>query len=251
MSLKLAIALLCAAVLGVAQSSSSTTTTTQSPPVQISAEQAAPPQVPPVAVPSATDKPAEGKPAENKRAVKAKGGANKTDPKAPKPITSVEEARTTYVIGPLDVLQIRVWNNPNLTNIYDVRSDGMISIPLVGEVKVDGLTVEQLKKELGKRISDAGQKEPEVDIQVPRVNSKRYYVTGGVRKQGEFSLPQPITVLDALINAGGFTEFSNPKKVYVLRGPYKYYFNYKEVINGKNLEQNIVVMPNDRIVVPD
>ena len=246
MSLKLAIALFCAAVLGVAQSSSSTTTTVQTPPVQPPSESAAPVQAPPVAGP-----PAISGPGGSKQAEKLSRGANKTDPKAPIPITSIEEARTVYVIGPLDVLQIRVWNNPNLSNIYDVRSDGMISIPLVGEVKVDGLTVEQLKKELAKRIAEAGQKDPEVDIQVPRVNSRRYYVTGGVRKQGEFPLPQPIMLLDALINAGGFTEFSNPKKIYVLRGPYKYYFNYKEVINGKNLKQNIVVMPNDRIVVPE
>ena len=156
-----------------------------------------------------------------------------------------------YVIGSLDVLSVKVWGNVNITGIYDVRSDGMISLPLVGEYKADGLTVPQLTTALGKKLDEAGIIKPDVTIEVLRVNSKRYYVSGGVKKSGEFPLPQPITALDALILAGCCTDFANTKKIYVLRDGEKHMFNYKEVIQGRNMGQNIYLKPNDRIFVPE
>lgn len=167
-----------------------------------------------------------------------------------KPTTDLETARTTYRIGPLDVLIIRVWENPNLTGTYDVRSDGMLSMQLIGEVKASNLTVEQLKAELGKRIIEAGQKNPDVDVQVARVNSKKYYVTGAVRKTGEFPLPEPITVLDAIILAGGPSDFAKQTKCYLLRDGHKWEFNYKNLLTGKDMSKNYVVFPGDRIVMP-
>jgi polysaccharide export outer membrane protein len=165
---------------------------------------------------------------------------------------SAEPAGATkrYVIGALDVLFVRVWNNTNLTGLVDVRPDGMISMPLVGEVRADGLTVEQFKDALRTRLSDYFANIPEVDVQVTKINSKKYYVIGEVLKQGEFPLVGETTVLDALSNAGGFKDFANLKKIYVLRGSQKLMFNYKDVRNAKHLEQNIKLEPGDRIFVP-
>lgn len=255
MPLKLATALFCAAALGVAQTSNPTTTTVPATvPAQAETQPAKPApdatNSPALKVPDSAPSQADAKPTETKKAAAKKGKKGAADDDE-KPITDVKLARKTYVIGPLDVLQIKVWRNADLTNLYDVRPDGMISMPLVGEVKADGLTVEELKAELNRRITEAGQKTPDVDVQVPKINSKKFYVTGGVKKTGEFPLPEPITVLDALMNTGGFTDFANKKKIFILRGTHKYLFNYNDVVNGKRPDQNIVVMPNDKIVIPE
>jgi polysaccharide biosynthesis/export protein len=154
-----------------------------------------------------------------------------------------------YVIGSLDVLYIRVWNNPNLSGPVDVRPDGMMSLPLIGEVKADGLTPEQLKTTLKTRLNDF-LNSPEVDVQVTKVNSKRYFINGEVLRTGPFPLVEATTVLDALSNAGGFKDFANTKKIYILRGKEKFNFNYKDVSKGKNMEQNILLQNGDRIFVP-
>jgi polysaccharide export outer membrane protein len=91
---------------------------------------------------------------------------------------------------------------------------------------------------------------PEVNVQVARVNSKRYFIFGEVARGGEFPLVADTTVLEALSNTGGFREFANPKKIYVLRGTKKLKFNYKEVSQGKHMEQNLVLENGDKIFVP-
>jgi len=159
------------------------------------------------------------------------------------------EGQKLYVIGPLGVLIIKVSNNANLSGPEDVRSDGMLSMPLIGEVKADGLTTRQLKDTLTERLGDFLHS-PEVDVQVAKVNSKRYFVYGEVLRAGEFPLVEATTIMDALSNVGGFRDFANPKKIYVLRGTQKFNFNYKDVSKGKNMEQNILLQNGDRIFVP-
>jgi polysaccharide export outer membrane protein len=85
---------------------------------------------------------------------------------------------------------------------------------------------------------------------VARVNSKRYFIFGEVGRGGEFPLIADTTVLEALSNTGGFREFANPKKIYVLRGTKKLKFNYKDVSQGKHMEQNIFLENGDKIFVP-
>ena len=155
-----------------------------------------------------------------------------------------------YVIGPLDVLIVKVWNNPNLSGPVDVRSDGMLSMPLIGEIKADGLTSRQLKDTLTERLKSI-LITPEVDVQIAKINSKRYFVYGGVLRAGEFPLREATTVMDALSNVGGFRDFANTKKIYVLRGAQKFAFNYKDVSKGKNMEQNIPLQNGDRIFIPE
>ena len=176
-------------------------------------------------------------------------GSNPSDSTA----SSTPDANSAYLIGALDVLSIQVWNNPNLTKLYDVQPDGVVSMPLIGEVKADGLTREQLKTAITGKLTEFFNN-PEVDIQVVKVNSKRYYVLGEVDKPGEYPLLTPTTVLEAISNCGGFRDFANPKKIYVLRanggGTARFNFNYKDVSKGKHQEENILLQNGDKIFVP-
>jgi len=152
------------------------------------------------------------------------------------------------VIGSLDVLYVRVWNNPNLTGMVDVRSDGMISLALIGELKADGLTVPQLIEQLKVRLSDY-LLNPEVDVQVTKVNSKKYLIVGAVGRPGDYPLVGKMTIFEALSNAG-VTEAANKKKIYLMRGKERHNFDYTKVIQGKNMEQDIPLENGDRIIVP-
>jgi polysaccharide export outer membrane protein len=171
------------------------------------------------------------------------------DGKAAGPVKSGARA-SAYVIGPLDLLMVKVWNNPNLSGMVAVAPDGMVSLPLIGEVKADGLTAAQLKETLTQRLGEY-LNNPEVDATVAKINSKRYFVYGGVLRGGEFPLIQETTIMDALSGVGGFREFANTKKIYILRGNQKLNFNYKDVSKGKNTEQNILLQNGDRIFVPE
>jgi polysaccharide export outer membrane protein len=155
-----------------------------------------------------------------------------------------------YVIGPLDVLEVRVWNDAKLSGMVDVATDGTITLPLVGPVVASGLTVAELTLGLKDKLTNIII-EPEVTIQVLRINSKKYSIFGGCLRSGEFPLVGDVTVLDAFASCGGFKDFANLKKIYVLRGTEKPKFNYQDVIRGKHMEQNILLENGDRIVVPD
>ena len=161
-----------------------------------------------------------------------------------------DATKKRYVIGSLDVLYIRVWNNQNLTGVVDVRPDGMISLPLVGELKADGLTVAELKDVIKVHLSDY-LNSPEVDVQVSRINSKKVFLVGAINRPGPLVLASRLTVSEAIFSAGGFRDFANQKKIYVLRGTKKFNFNYKEVILGKHLEQDIPLENGDKIIVPE
>jgi polysaccharide export outer membrane protein len=154
-----------------------------------------------------------------------------------------------YIIGPEDMLLIRVWREPELSGQFPVRPDGRISLPLVNEIQAAGLTPEQLgaaiTQGLGKYMT-----QPEVSVAVVAVNSKKYYVIGEVVRTGPYPLTVPTTVLEALVTAGGFRDFANPKKIVILRGAQRLKFNYKEVVAGKNAEQNVLLENGDKIIVP-
>jgi polysaccharide biosynthesis/export protein len=169
--------------------------------------------------------------------------------------TPAKPEAAPYVIGPLDVLVVKVWGQPNLSGPLDVGVDGNISLPLVNDVKADGLTKEQLKAELTRRLSDF-LNNPEVDVQVVRINSKSYFVYGGVGRPGEVPLVKPTTIMDAMSAVGGFRDFANTKKIRIQRKMLggeilEFKFNYKDVSKGKNMEQNIYLQDGDRIFVPE
>jgi polysaccharide export outer membrane protein len=155
----------------------------------------------------------------------------------------------TYVIGPEDILYIRVWHEPELSGGVQVRPDGKFTLPLVGEIQADGLTPEQVTTRLTEALGNFINK-PEVVVSLQSVGSKKYFITGEVNRTGVFPLVVPITILEALTSAGGFRDYANPKKIIIMRGSERIKFNYKDVIRGKNTEQNIMIKNGDHIFVP-
>lgn len=163
--------------------------------------------------------------------------------------TATSAVPASYVIAPEDVLDVEVWGNQQLSRQVPVRPDGKISLPLINDVKAAGLTA----TELANSITDQLKKfvtDPEVTVIVTGVNSQHIYIMGEVNHSGIVPLVPDMRVLQALSSAGGFTPFANPKKIYVLRNGVQHPFNYKDVIKGKNLDENILLQPGDTIVVP-
>jgi polysaccharide biosynthesis/export protein len=159
-----------------------------------------------------------------------------------------------YVIGNNDMLGINVWNEPQLTQNVPVRSDGKISLPLIGEVQATGRTPLQLKDDItGKLRSFLST--PNVTVIVLQINSQKFNLLGRVVKPGAYPLLATTTILDAIAQAGGFQDFAKQKNIYVLRrspegSETRINFNYKDVIRGSHPEENIKLKPNDTIVVP-
>ena len=154
-----------------------------------------------------------------------------------------------YKIGPADVLKIQVWSEDKVSGMFTVDQDGNFSYPLVGEMKAGGLTTAEVKESVQKALLKFYVK-PIVDITVQEVQSKKYYLNGQVNHAGEYLLAVPTTVLQAISKAGGLQDFANQKKIYILRGSTKIPFNYKEVSQGKRMEQNILLQPGDQLFVP-
>ena len=154
----------------------------------------------------------------------------------------------TYRIGPEDVVAIMVWREKEMSGMFMVRPDGRITLPLAGEIVVSELTPEQVQAKVIELYSKYINK-PEVSVSLARVGSKKYYLVGQVTRTGMFPLVVPTTILEAINSAGGFLEFANRKKVYILRGDKRLRFNYDEVIKGKNMAQNIQVENGDHIIV--
>jgi polysaccharide export outer membrane protein len=160
----------------------------------------------------------------------------------------------SYIVGVGDVLEINVWKESELSKTVPVRPDGMITLPLIGEIKAVGLTPDQLQDQLTTSLQKVVS-EPQVTVMVVSVNSMSFNIVGNVAKPGYYPLVRPITILDALALSGGFRDFAKEKKIYVLRTTpdgkqEKLKFNYKEVIKGKNMAQNIILQPHDTLVIP-
>jgi len=177
----------------------------------------------------------------------------KADPKANTSNSAAPAATDEYRIGPQDVVQIDVWKEPEITRTIPVRPDGKISLPLVNDLQAAGLTAMQLaaviREGLTKYLTN-----PQVTVTVTAINSRRVFITGEVSRTGALPLLPNMTVLQALSSAGGFTPFARIKDIYILRiedgRQTKYPFHYKDVIKGKRPEDNILLQPNDVIVVP-
>ena len=182
--------------------------------------------------------------------------APETSPKTASPTETVAAnaaapVYNSYVIGPEDVLLVRVWRDPEVSGPVVVRPDGKITLQLLGEIQAGGRTPEALTELVYDGLAKLKTLDKsEVTVTVTSVNSKKYYVQGEVIKAGAYPLIAPTRVLDALVSAGGFREFANQKKILILRGAERLHFNYKEIIAGKNREQNIYLQPGDQIIVP-
>jgi len=160
----------------------------------------------------------------------------------------------SFVIGADDVLSISVWKEPEVSRVVPVRSDGKISLPLAGEIQAGGTTPRQLEKAIAAKLQSYIS-EPEVTVIVQQINSQKFNILGLVAKPGAYPLTNGATILDAIALAGGFRDFAKQKSIYVLRqspdgSQTRIPFNYKDVIKGKNVEQNIKLQPRDTVVVP-
>lgn len=154
-----------------------------------------------------------------------------------------------YKIGTEDVISVRVWREPELTMQQTVRPDGKITMPLIGDVNANDVTPKELTAVITEKLKEFINN-PNVMVTVEQVRSKKYTITGEVNRPGSYPLLTATTVLDALTNSGGFRDFANKKKISILRGGERLRFNYNEVIEGKNMEQNIILANGDLIVVP-
>lgn len=159
-----------------------------------------------------------------------------------------------FVIGANDVLAVNVWKEPEISRAIPVRSDGKISLPLVGELQASGQTPRQLEQEITKKLQSYIS-EPEVTVIVQEIKSQRFNILGQVARPGSYLLINTMTVLDAIALAGGFRDFAKQKSIYVLRQrpegtQERIPVNYKDLIKGKNPEQNVRLDPRDTVVVP-
>jgi polysaccharide export outer membrane protein len=161
----------------------------------------------------------------------------------------------SFVIGNDDVLAINVWKEPDISRpTVPVRSDGKISLPLVGEVQAAGLTPLKLEKDIASKLKNFIS-EPEVTVMVQQVNSQKFNILGQVARPGSYVIANSPTVLDAIALAGGFRDFAKQKSIYVLRqnadgSQTRIPFNYKEVVKTQSPAQNIKLQPRDTIIVP-
>ena len=167
--------------------------------------------------------------------------------------STVHRPATAYVIGPDDELSIVFWRDKDLSADVIVRPDGKISLPLLNDIQAAGFTPEQLRTNL---VEAAGKyvEQPSATVVVKAIRSRNVYITGRVAKSGAYALTVDMNVMQLIALAGGLLEYADDKNVVVIRiegGQQRYYpFNYREVIQQKHPEQNIVLRPGDTVVVP-
>jgi polysaccharide biosynthesis/export protein len=162
---------------------------------------------------------------------------------------------TDYILGPEDVLEITIWKNADLSKIVQVRPDGRISLPLIGDVPAVGRTTEELTREISDKLKNFLEN-PTVSILVKEVNSYAIYVLGEVGKPGKYPLKTKTTLLQAITVASGFTPTAARNKIVIFRfgkdgGPLKKIVaSYDDIVLRDGVGQNIVLSPGDQIVVP-
>jgi len=159
-----------------------------------------------------------------------------------------------YKIGAGDVLDVSVWKEPEASiRGAVVRPDGKISVPMIKEVEVAGLTPTDVEKMLTERFVKVIQ-EPDVTVIVTGTNSQRIYAVGAVKKEGPIPFTYQMSVMQAISEAGGLTEYAKRGKIYVLRNENgkqrKLPFDYDGLLKGEHIELNISLLPGDTLVVP-
>ena len=165
---------------------------------------------------------------------------------------------TEFLIGPEDVLMVTVWRNQELSKEVIVRPDGKISLPLLGDIMAAGLTAEALSKQVADKLAEF-MSTPTVSVQVKEINSYHIFAAGEVQRPGKIVLKSFTSVVQGISYAGGFTLFASRNNVHVLRNvknaqgetrPVMIPVPYQDIVQGKNLEANIILKAGDVIVVP-
>ncbi|WP_263357930.1 polysaccharide biosynthesis/export family protein [Acidicapsa ligni] len=178
----------------------------------------------------------------SKPAANANTAANITSP----------PAVSQFILGAADIIRINVWKNTELSQTVTIGPDGFVSLPLLGDVHVSGMTANELGAVIASRLSSFIVS-PQVTVSVVDIHSRQVYVLGQVNKPGGYPLIAPITVLQLIAQAGGLNTYANRKGIVILRATkdnvQKIPFNYNNVIHG-NAKQNIDLQPGDTVVVP-
>jgi polysaccharide export outer membrane protein len=159
-----------------------------------------------------------------------------------------------FTIGPEDVLGILVWKDQEMSGDVTVRPDGMITLPLIRDVKAAGLTPNQLADRIQEAVREFVT-DASVTVVVRQMNSRKVFITGEVARPGAYPLVSSMTVMQLIAVAGGLNEFAEAKSISVMRveaGKTRTFpFDYKNVASGRKPEQNIVLKPGDTVVVPE
>ncbi len=160
--------------------------------------------------------------------------------------------RTEFQVNPLDALSIVVWRNKDLSAEVTVRPDGIVTLPLVGDVQAAGRTPSDIQKEVAKRFSEYV-KDEQVVVSVAVTEVKSYYftVSGNVEKAGYYTSKNYVTAVEAIAMAGGPNKYAGDS-IYIVRGtpPRRIPIDLSRATSGANPEQNVVVLRGDVLVVP-
>ena len=171
---------------------------------------------------------------------------------APAPAPAATETGG-YTVNPGDVLEISIWNEKELEKQVMVRPDGYFSFPLTGDIRAQGRTVEDVRREVGSRVSRYVPN-PVVSVAIMEPRGSKVYVIGQVNRPGEFPVNRFVDVIQALSMAGGTTPFAQLDSIKVLRRDGATQeaipFSYSDVAAGRRLQQNIVLKPGDTVLVP-
>lgn len=169
------------------------------------------------------------------------------------------ETPAGFLLGPEDLLEITVWKNPDLSRVTPIRPDGLISIPIIGDVQAAGLTADALAHRIADRLKQFVAGSPAVSVSVKELNSYSVFVLGEVSKPGKYQAKSYVTLLQAISIAGGFTEFAKKNKLQVVRvrpnGDHKLHeiripVRYDDLVAGRGEPGNIILLSGDTVVVP-
>ena len=164
-----------------------------------------------------------------------------------------------YRIGPLDMVQVVVWEHPELTSPMGqyqpagqkVTTDGKLFYPYAGVIQAAGLTAQELRNEITKRLSDKILNDPHVDVRVTGYHSRKALVTGAVNKPGYVRFDEnPMTIPDVIAEVGGFNEKADPAFVQLRRGEKVYNIDYTRAFKNNVSIERILVKPGDQVFVP-
>jgi len=170
------------------------------------------------------------------------------------PSSPLETAAVSdYILGAEDVVEVLVWKNADLSRTVFVRPDGKISLPLIGDVQAAGLTPNELRDSI-KALLRKYKKTPEVSVIIREINSFSIFLVGEIASPGKIQLRSDTTLLQAIILAGGFTEFADVKKILLLRRENgrerRFRINYNDIVNGEDANANVLLKRGDTILVP-
>jgi polysaccharide export outer membrane protein len=173
-------------------------------------------------------------------------------PAVPAPAVPAPVMPDSYIIGASDVVTVTVFKEPTLSSSLLVRPDGMISLPLLGDINAAGKTPLQLADEVTVKLKKYIQ-DPNVTVILSQMNSKKVYLMGEVGRTGPLDMTPGMTLLQAIATAGGLTPYANMKRIYILRTvdgkQQKIFVQYKQALRGDS-SLNLPLNPGDTIVVP-